>query len=203
MIMSQGRYVKRMMQLLLSISVLSFIISISSWVCFGFQSLRFCVATLPVQLINHSINRNCIFLVCNGLLVFIANSSGLIPDAYVSQPTSRSLTHPSNKDTTTKNLERDEEDREDDQEAGNDGMLEKIVVDKEVVMVHAGDDDSSFKKWLLFDTVKMENPVIHENEDMKKLSMDEVNRRFDEFILKIKEEIRLEASNQQQLLLLE
>ncbi|KAL9669296.1 hypothetical protein QQ045_006840 [Rhodiola kirilowii] len=205
--MGQGRYlIRRMMQLLFSISVVSFLISISSWLCYGFQTVRFCVTTLPVQLITHSINRNCIFLVCNGLLVFIAKTSGLGSGACasVSSQDSRSSFHAHAEDyKTIKHIDL-EETREEEKERG---ILRKSktcpteessapVVDKEIVVVHT--DDSSFKRWF-FDKVNMEKSATgeSEDEDIKELSMDEVNKRFDEFIWKMKEEIRLEASHQQ------
>uniref|UniRef100_A0A7N0ZXX9 DUF4408 domain-containing protein n=1 Tax=Kalanchoe fedtschenkoi TaxID=63787 RepID=A0A7N0ZXX9_KALFE len=191
----EARHLKRMMQLLFSISLVSFLISMSSWVCYGFQTVRFCVTTLPVQLITHSINRNCIFLICNGLLVFIAKTSKRSCSTFHTNDEHKTTT------TTTKHAETENDGEEEERvekritcparESGN------PVVDKEVVMVHK--DDSSFKRWF-FDQVKMEKAETIESddgegsEDIKELSMEEVNKRFDEFIRKMKEEIRLEAS---------
>ncbi|KAB5521212.1 hypothetical protein DKX38_025531 [Salix brachista] len=69
---------KKITQLLLSVSVFSLLLSHRSLGPSLLHSLCFYLSTVPVQLITHTLDKNCIFLLCNGLLVFVAKYSGFI-----------------------------------------------------------------------------------------------------------------------------
>ncbi|EXB36076.1 hypothetical protein L484_018234 [Morus notabilis] len=68
---------KLVSQLLLSVSVFTLFFSHSTFLSF-LHSLNFCFSTFPYKLFTHTIDKNCIFLVCNGLLVFLAKYSSLV-----------------------------------------------------------------------------------------------------------------------------
>lgn len=69
---------KKITQLLLSVSVFSLLLSHHSLGPSLLHSLCFYLSTVPVQLFTHTLDKNCIFLLCNGLLVFVAKYSGFI-----------------------------------------------------------------------------------------------------------------------------
>ncbi|KAB1203830.1 hypothetical protein CJ030_MR8G005076 [Morella rubra] len=70
------QFLKKVTQLLLSVSVFSFFMFHSSLLSF-FQSYNLYFSKYLLQLFSHAIDKNCIFLLCNGLLVFLAKLSGL------------------------------------------------------------------------------------------------------------------------------
>ncbi|KAB1208731.1 hypothetical protein CJ030_MR6G003672 [Morella rubra] len=63
---------------LLSVSLLSVIYSHSSFLPFLLHSFHVYISTSPLKLFSHSIDKNYMFLLCNGLLVFIVKISGLV-----------------------------------------------------------------------------------------------------------------------------
>ncbi|KAI6688727.1 hypothetical protein NL676_025555 [Syzygium grande] len=67
----------RFTKLLLSIFVFSLLLSSSNFLSF-LPPWRFHLSTLPLRLVTHTVNKNCIFLLCNGILVFLAQDSGFI-----------------------------------------------------------------------------------------------------------------------------
>ena len=75
--LTESRILKKITQFLLSVSVFSLLLSNYSSGPSFLHSLYFYLSTVPVQLFTHSLDKNCIFLLCNGLLVFVAKYSGL------------------------------------------------------------------------------------------------------------------------------
>lgn len=77
--LTESRILKKITQFLLSVSVFSLLLSNYSSGPSFLHSLYFYLSTVPVQLFTHTLDKNCIFLLCNGLLVFVARYSGLAP----------------------------------------------------------------------------------------------------------------------------
>ncbi|KAJ6966003.1 hypothetical protein NC652_003784 [Populus alba x Populus x berolinensis] len=75
--LTESRILKKITQFLLSVSVFSLLLSNYSSGPSFLHSLYFYLSTVPVQLFTHTLDKNCIFLLCNGLLVFVAKYSGL------------------------------------------------------------------------------------------------------------------------------
>ncbi|KAL4385317.1 hypothetical protein GQ457_15G027090 [Hibiscus cannabinus] len=156
------------------------------------------VLSVSVFSLFHNIDKNCMFLLCNGLLVFLAKFSGFIgsckhdnlgvldhdddnvDDRYFKcfedvPRFDRSLVLDLKapllrKDEASRNCTTMDETQEEDREE---------------------DEEKDGEKWGL--SILMENSVFvgEEDEDLKGL-----NKRFDEFIRKMKEELRIEARRQ-------
>ncbi|PQQ05057.1 uncharacterized protein Pyn_05274 [Prunus yedoensis var. nudiflora] len=75
---SQSHNQSKVIKLLLSVSVLSILLSYSSLVSFLLHSLNAFTSAASVKLFSYSFDKNYMFLLCNGLLVFIVKNSGLI-----------------------------------------------------------------------------------------------------------------------------
>ncbi|KAB2033055.1 hypothetical protein ES319_D05G422000v1 [Gossypium barbadense] len=150
---SLSQFHRKLTRLLLSVSIFSLFFSHSL-----FHSLNSTFHdTLAFKFLSHNIEKNFIFLLCNGLLVFLAKFSGLISSSskhnndhqsfksyeYVTQTESTSL------DPKTPLLEKEE---------------------------NAGLDEEELKR------ASVDEPFV-----------EEMNKRFDEFIRKVKEELSTEA----------
>lgn len=68
--MKAHHYLIKLTQLFISVSVCSFLISPSSLLVF-LHYFKFYFSTFPFQLFTHNIDKNSMFLLCNGLLVFV------------------------------------------------------------------------------------------------------------------------------------
>lgn len=66
----KAQYVVKLTQLLASVTLCSFLFTPSYLMAF-LQYLNFYFSTFPLQLFTHTIDKNCMFLLCNGLLVFV------------------------------------------------------------------------------------------------------------------------------------
>ncbi|XP_035549776.1 uncharacterized protein LOC118349443 [Juglans regia] len=150
------QFLKKVTQLVLPVSVFSFFFSHSSSFSFP-QSFDF-LSAFPLQLFGHTIDKNCIFLLCNGLLVLLAKYSGLI----------RSLS--GSYQTTEAMLE-------------NKVMVEIVGFAENVALRQRREID-----YLIKDVKKeIEKTTVEEGGE---------SRKFDDFIRRVKEEIRIEAQRQ-------
>lgn len=148
------------------------------------------------------------FLLCNGLLVFLAKFSGLSSSSsqhsdlsddrynhrsfktytYISQTESTRL------DTSTPllDLEKEENDGFVEEEAKGSSIDQPFVEDNEESETHEPEEEENIEE--------SENYEPEEEEELMEgnnvLSTEEMNRRFDEFIRKMKEELRIEAQQQ-------
>lgn len=229
----------KLTQLLVSVSVCSFIFSPSSLLIF-LHYFKFYLSTFPFQLFTHNIDKNCMFLLCNGLLVFVGIT--------------RSFSGSSGNDEPSKYIEDDEPSKyiEDDSQSqyleveANKPMLEKtrefdeqnIAADQEAIEIKYCDEEveEKIEKTTLVDVEQekessqsvleeeekepheenIENEdkgseadyfLIEENiEDEEEeeveddvdeencvLSTEELNKKFDDFIRRMKEDLRIEA----------
>ncbi|XP_062079805.1 uncharacterized protein LOC133784501 [Humulus lupulus] len=209
---------------LISVSLFSFFFSHSSLLSF-LHSLNFYISTFPYQLFTHNIDKNCIFLICNGLLVFLAKYSGLIrtlslsnnpqddqSDLLSMSPTKELLVL-ENKDeaeviesSTIESSHDDEnvvikeeeetvleEDRKEHEQESEYAVLNQKEEEKEeeeetsLVHVHQEEEEEEEHTW-----------SEDEEEDVGngKLSTEELNKKFDEFIRRMKAELKIEAQQQ-------
>jgi len=218
-------FLKRVTQLLLSLSVFSFLFTHSSLLS-CFQSFNFYFSAFPSQLFSHTIDKNCIFLLCNGLLVFLAKYSGLIRSvsgAYHNEESFISSEDGLQKEAVT----------ESKASAENVAMEQGREIDHLIREVQeetgkpAGDEEgeagggeesrSSFSKEeeeeeeeeeetgsFVLEEKKEQNESVseflieeeEEEEGNGTLSTEELNKKFDDFIRRMKEEIRIEAQQQ-------
>ncbi|KAL1204857.1 hypothetical protein V5N11_017459 [Cardamine amara subsp. amara] len=152
---------------------------------------NFYIYRFTIQLVTHAVDKNYMFLLCNGLLVFVVKYSGLIVS---SRPTD------TNWSITDKTFDyRDFESYnmilELEHEKGTESFLaEEVTEEKEEIE----DEDEP-----LADNIDREeecdlgdgfiNEEEEENVRVLTSTEEEMNKKFDEFIRKMKEELRIEA----------
>ncbi|XP_057485321.1 uncharacterized protein LOC130771679 [Actinidia eriantha] len=148
-----SKFLKQVTQLLLSVSIFSFFFQ------YSFNKLH--LSKLSFQILSHTMDKIFIFLICNGILVFLAKSSSFkkIRDGFESS-LEKEINEP------LENVQEKEE--------------EEYSMEGEV------EDSKNF---------------IEEEEEEEEivnglLSREELNKRFDEFIRRMKEEIRIGAQQQ-------
>jgi hypothetical protein len=226
---------------IISLSLLfSFFFSKSSFFSF-LHSLNFYLSTFPYQLFTHTIDKNCIFLLCNGLLVFLAKYSGLIKTLSLSNNNNNPQDHDDHQSCYySKNNHNVYSHHHDDQshlmssssssptkevlvvletikDDHHDHEDENVVIKEEVKTIledHKNEEqESEFpvsnnqkeeeeeETSLVQVQEKEEEFSWSEDEDDEeeeelgngKLSTEELNKKFDEFIRRMKEELRIEA----------
>ncbi|XP_048327990.1 uncharacterized protein LOC125421916 [Ziziphus jujuba] len=199
--LSQSCKPKKAIKLLLSFSLFSIILSCSSLLLpFILHSYAF-----SMQFFRYSLNKNYMFLVCNGLLVFIVKSSGLIGN---SSPGSTF-----NNDTHAmkigKNIHQTELKLE--QTKASTPCSEKEVVTpcsgKEVVMEVEEEEGRSETRQVVvvkgeeelsINQDEGENGLINTADDrneerIESLTTEELNKKCEDFIRRMKEGIKFEA----------
>ncbi|XP_031117437.1 uncharacterized protein F23F12.8-like [Ipomoea triloba] len=220
---------KRATKLLVSVSVFSVIVSYISW--------------RSHPLLAFPIDKNYMFLVCNGILVLLAKTSGRLVlrsgpavfDDHAPPPHAKlldSLLHKEaamespllllleNADSDALEEEEEEEkhvieeEREDDEdsrslmivedkeEEESGGFLKESLMEEDCTsFIMQGDDheeeeelDEELNNEIFIEAAEKE--VAEERERLNKLSAEELNKKFEEFIRKMKEDIRIEAQQQ-------
>lgn len=174
--------IKMATKFLLPVSIFSIIVSHSSLMSFTLKFFS-----------GYSIDKNYMFLLCNGILVFIVKNSGVI-----NKP-------PEEKETDLVNAKNAIKEKESEQqvvklsgekvnkqaeEAQEAEQWSCVVVAEENVMPAAQDDGDE-------EAQEQEYEVLITDEDEEGgiglLSTDELNKKCDEFIRKMKEGIKFEA----------
>ncbi|EEF39615.1 uncharacterized protein LOC8286849 [Ricinus communis] len=229
---SKYQFLKKMTQLLVSLSVFSLLLSnLSSRLSFLHSFNFYYFSTVPVQFFSHNIDKKCMFLLCNGLLVFVAKLSGFVNSSstnsynnieaikinyeeYEASPMvlESKVTLLEKEENNNVNGENDQETgdhRETQQEELNveDGgnqekengflIIEQEGKESEVFFVEENDKEEAIEFDDKFPVLDQEEEEYEDEHGM--LSVEELNKKFEEFIRKMKEEIRIEA--QQQLVL--
>ncbi|KAF9666524.1 hypothetical protein SADUNF_Sadunf16G0238000 [Salix dunnii] len=236
---------KKITQLLLSVSVFSLLLSHHSLGPSFLHSLCLYLSTVPVQLFTHTLDKNCIFLLCNGLLVFVAKYSGFISSSSTTPTTDDH--QPFNKyedpapeskmpeddsgapqediavtkedefmsgsnpgQTQDREIEEliveDEEEKDGGKGDGETGLLitwkegDHETHDELSFQEHEGvelmNDDQEFHTTTITTTQEDQAGYYDDGEGNGVLSTHELNKKFEEFIRKTKEEIRIEAQLQ-------
>ncbi|KAJ1410786.1 hypothetical protein SESBI_21594 [Sesbania bispinosa] len=236
-------YLLKLTQLFISVSVCSFIFSPSSLLVF-FHYFKFYFSTFPFQLFTHNIDKNCMFLLCNGLLVFVGLTKSFSGSTSDDKPSNNNLeeglssqyieedgsqSHVLDVETNESVLEKETEEKigelDDEQNTAAEhaieiknsaeeeqGNIEKIILvdegqgkgkeEEEVEEeneVFDADDEEEEKGLEIDDSVFEENREEEEDEEEEescRLSTEELNKKFEDFIRKMKEDLRIEARRQ-------
>ena len=224
-------------QIFISVSVFSFIFSPSSLFLF-LHYFKLYFSTFPFQLYTHNIDKNSMFLLCNGLLVFVGltksfsasssdddkpsnNSEDLSSSQYIQEEVKEdgSQYHVLDVEANKPILEREaekitskpnEQNAEAEEEIEMKGCsteveenLEKIIfIDEEEVELFDADDEEGDKGSEIDYILIQENNMEEENEEEEDyveeeessvLSTEELNKKFEDFIRKMKEDLRIDA----------
>ncbi|CAK8538921.1 unnamed protein product [Lathyrus sativus] len=218
-------------QLFISISVFSFIFSPSSLYVL-LHYFKFYFSTLPFQLYTHNIDKNSMFLLCNGLLVFVGltksfSSSSSDTDDHkpsnnteVSSSSSQYIEEENEegsqshildvevnepmweREAEKRTSEPDEQSAEEEEEKVEEENIEKIILIDEEVELFDGDDEEEYKgseiDYVLIEENNIEEEegeedYVEEGEDSCMLSTEELNKKFEDFIRKMKEDLRIDA----------
>lgn len=177
-------FLKMTLQLLVSISVLSLFISYSSDLS-HFLHYYYCQAAAMVcPVLSQTFERKYMFLICNGIIAFLAKTSSF---------TSYSPSEPNIIDTFVTSNEhgmmpvREMEEPVEHKEAAIRGLCQAIIT----ITDDDKDDGEKVGGGCLVPSFSEEDGGYEAN-----MSTDELNRIFDEFIRKTKEEIRIGAQLQ-------
>lgn len=230
-------YLLKLTPMLVSVSVFSFLFSPSSLLAF-LHHFNFYFSTFPLQLFAHTIDKNCMFLLCNGLLVFVGitrslsgsgggdESSKYIEDGSQSPYSDVEANEPmlavkevqekkTNEPDDEQNTEEEHttEIRYSDEEVEEN--VENIVLEEgkgssqSVLKEEEGPDEETRpfgggdevgdkeseidEEFLIGESVEEEEAVEEGN---WVLSTEELNKKFDDFIRRMKEDLRIEAQRQ-------
>lgn len=190
-------------KLLLSVCVLSFLFSsCSPCLSLLFDSFNYSrfSATLPLQdLFTHTIDRKCMFLICNGILVFLVmvSSNSAVSDEGNYELLKREYGLQSGLATVhginVSSLE-EEEGVAENQGSHMDNNIDCVSETKGLKAEDGeggGTDEDSGCEFFIEEEEEEE-----EGGRIGILSAEELNRKFDEFIIRMKEGIRTEAQQQ-------
>ncbi|KAG6724717.1 hypothetical protein I3842_03G270100 [Carya illinoinensis] len=180
---------------LLSISLLSVILSHSSLRPFLLDSFHIHVSTFPLKPFSYTIDKNYVFLLCNGLLVFIVKNSGLVGNNSSlgddldeecvmkngdSRPSELGLSENKASDGSKNALPGVEE----EEERAN-GTLIALGEGENGLILTTHDEDEEQDNSLVI--IKEEEEEVN---GLELLSTEELNKRCDDFIRRMKEEIK-------------
>ncbi|XP_059663934.1 uncharacterized protein LOC132309664 [Cornus florida] len=191
---SQFQFLKKTIPILLSLSVFSFLFSYYSPLPFLLHSFNHDGTPFSIQTVSFTIHRNYIFLLCNGILVFLITSSGLITNPQLGS------------DVDGKHIKKDGEDRrsivpefsepkalvnevvvvEDEEDHGSENGISVPAKGDENGLVAAQDEDE-------------DEAEFHDMEEEEEgigglLSAEELNKKCEDFIRKMKG-IKIEAQH--------
>ncbi|KAI8008754.1 hypothetical protein LOK49_LG07G03513 [Camellia lanceoleosa] len=210
---------KKITHVLLSLSVVfSFFLSNSSWYTLFLHSFNFHFSTFPFQLLTHTMDKNCIFLICNGIVMLLAKTSGLIHSSPASNHLNNQLlkkigdgdvlqlsleTKDSllEKQVSVETLQQQQEE-EDSMEGESEEDLNVEGQEQEArngFLITVGGEDEENEKDLstVNNGFAIEEEEEEEEEEDGLLSREELNKKCDDFIRRMKEEIRIGAQQQQ------
>ncbi|CAK8565740.1 unnamed protein product [Lathyrus sativus] len=196
----------RLTPLLVSLSLFPFIFSTSSLISF-LKCFNFYFSTFSLQLITHTIDKNCMFLLSNGLLLFVGitrslsvdESSNSVKDGsqslYSMVEAQESMLVVKEK---TNKLETESEEVE---ESVGDISLEE---GRGSYILHWEQEEGPKEESRIFDggdeEKDNETKMVDEEEVLDEASWvlrtDELNKRFEDFIRRMKEDLRIEAQRQ-------
>ena len=226
------KYTIRLTQVLVSVSLFSIIFPSSTLLAFLHQ-FNFYFSTFPLQLFTHTIDKNCMFLLCNGLLVFVgitrsfSGSSGVDePSKYIEdgshyqysdvEANERMLVVEKEVEKETSELDEQNTEAHEAIEINYYGKeveenIENIIMEDEEEVKKSGisvlkeeeepeeeeeeeeEKESEIDEILDGENVEEEEVVEEEN---WVLSTEELNKKFDDFIRRMKEDLRIEARRQ-------
>ncbi|TKY57391.1 hypothetical protein E2542_SST21839 [Spatholobus suberectus] len=233
-------YLVKLTQLFVSVSLCSFIFSPSSFLVF-LHYFKFYFSTFPFQLYTHNIDKNCMFLLCNGLLVFVGitkslsgSSSDDKPSKYIKNGSQSQFSVIEATELILEVVETEEQtSKPDEQNIAAEQVIEikncaeeevqenveKIIlvdegqgkgssqlamkeedkeVEEETELFDESDEEedkgSEIDYFLVEENIEEEEENVEEESCM--LSTEELNKRVEDFIRKMKEDLRIEAQRQ-------
>jgi len=235
--MKTNSHLMKFTQIFISVSVFCFIFSPSSLFVF-LHYFKLYFSTLPFQLYTHNIDKNSMFLLCNGLLVFVGltksfsqsstddddkpsnNSEDLSSPQYIQEKEEEicSQSHVLDVEVNEPMLEREAEMRTNESDEHNAAAEEKEVqekvekiifieeeqdeeimkeVEEEVELFDADDEEEDKASEIDYILIEKTN-IEEEEEDYVEeescvLSTEELNKKFEDFIRKMKEDLRIDA----------
>ncbi|KAE8689657.1 Far1-related sequence 10 isoform 1 [Hibiscus syriacus] len=181
------QFLKNTLQIVVSVAFLSIFLCHSSSFAYSLFPYSFNVyfSTFLFSLFTHTLERKYMFLICNGILAFIAKTSvSSRPKALeVDGGGEYDIRHvPLVVEVPEDSCGDEVESRREEEESEA-----SVVVEDDT---NGGEEDKQRKKrWSAAD----------QEQDEVSISTEELNRKIEEFIRKMKEEIRIEAQQQQQM----
>ncbi|EOA32602.1 hypothetical protein CARUB_v10015895mg [Capsella rubella] len=195
-------------------------ILLSIWVVSLLVTHNFYLYRFTIQLVTHAVDKNYMFLLCNGLLMVVAKCSGLVATASKPVETKYSTSNTDHKSFDYRDfksygtiLELEHYSSSVHHGIGGGGtesfLAEEVTVQEdnddtthqEAEMNEEGEDnddsladnDDGEEEWDLRDGFINEEEEEEENVELLAATEEEMNKKFDEFIRKMKEELRIEA----------
>ncbi|KAI8001637.1 hypothetical protein LOK49_LG09G00060 [Camellia lanceoleosa] len=192
------QFLMKTMQFLLSVSVLSFLLSYSSAISNFFHYFSFRFSTL---LFSQTLERKYIFLICNGIVAVLVKNLNFTSSSPPGSDLRDVFAKTDQEDGMKPVLEMEApvEDEETsvaciEEEQENGSLNIKQEGDSRALITVTDDDEEEEEEK---DSGSLIPPLSAEDEGNEvNVSTEELNRKFDEFIRKMKEEIRIEAQQQ-------
>lgn len=214
---------KKVTKLLFSLSLFSFFFALPSWFPFHlFHSSNLYSPTLRFHLFDQPIDKNCMFLLCNGLLVFLAKYSGLfkslsssrrnydslrvyefgplsdpmmleVEKPLVVRETTEVATTQERESRYAAQQERKDESEESGHLTSSEGEMEERIISVPESGDVSEDNYGLGTSFFAMERVEDDDTTTNEEENDGVLSDEELNRKFDEFIKRMKEEIIVDA----------
>lgn len=210
------QFLKRTLHLVLSVSVFSFFVWYSSGFSIHPQSFNTYFSTCLFSMFTHTLERKYMFLICNGILAFIAKTSVITSSPPISAfDTNLSETNAPASDIVVVPLGSSES-QENAPPVVEEQVLEQVIEQKECheEVLEAAEEQEDHNT-LYTETEGGENEYYNEEEgrtesgvgddeledttitaNEESVNTEELNKKFEEFIRKMKEEIRIEAQRQ-------
>ncbi|XP_020982702.1 uncharacterized protein LOC110273860 [Arachis duranensis] len=237
----------KIIQVLVSLSLCSFILFSSPSSSF-LHYFKFYLSTFPFQLFTHNIDKNSMFLLCNGLLVFVGITRSFSgsrdhddqdsikygeevqeEEEEVMMMEEKTVIEEHNiivaeDDEVLEIKQYDEEQEEEEEAEDDDNIVEQIIVVDEEHHDHDHDQVEEEKELHeeeenneLFDDAEQEDEENvsesddqflsegnfeeeeeeeDEEEESNMLSTEELNKKFEDFIRRMKQDLRIEAQRQ-------
>ncbi|KAH7545369.1 hypothetical protein FEM48_Zijuj01G0086300 [Ziziphus jujuba var. spinosa] len=211
MMNSNLQFLRRTLQVAISVSLLSLFLCYSSGISLFPHSFSVYFSTCLFSIFTRSLERKYMFLVCNGILAFLAKSSvsSTSSSTFVGEseltvdrvPASNISAFEEEEEEEDEDEDEDEDEEQELEYQGNESLYASDnhdeVKTEALKAEHEGNEEEG--SWSL--SMKQEN----EEDEMEGIetgnegvvaSTDELNKKFEEFIRKMKEEIRIEAQQQ-------
>ncbi|XVE50833.1 hypothetical protein DITRI_Ditri01bG0195500 [Diplodiscus trichospermus] len=199
----KSQFHRKPTQLLLSFSFLFLLFSHPYWFSL-LHSLNFNFNnTFPFQLFSHAIDKNCIFLLCNGLLVFLAKFKDNLSDDQSFNSYEEDVLELEPKPPLLLTEAAMESGVMEESQEENLAVAETngekwglMTIEKEEEEEEEEENNAPFEQDIGESENQEREEKIELEEENRVLSTEEMNKRFDEFIRKMKEELRIEARQQ-------
>ncbi|XP_031273385.1 cilia- and flagella-associated protein 251-like [Pistacia vera] len=221
---SSSSFLKRTLQLVLSISIFSCILCYSSGFSFFPHSFNVYFSTFLFSFLTHTLERKYMFLICNGILVFLAKTSIACSSssscvgkknlpaselysevkAPVRDVGEEAIVEARTESNSLENAALAAEEELDQQEKEKEqGYLlreeeeeEEEEREKEALRAEGEDEEERSVTVEEEENRKVLEATEGASTEYTQISTDELNKRIEDFIRKMKEEIRIEAQRQ-------